>query len=98
MNNQRSAKGRARDCEFCKYQDHVDEISVVEHQKQFCRCLCVVWLLTKLVKRTMTRLLNQLMYVGQIDFEALNIIKIVDLVFTDMIRDKIVAMEDGRKC
>ena len=46
----------------------------------------------------MTRLLNQLMYVGQIDFEALNIIKIVDLVFTDMIRDKIVSMEDGRKC
>ena len=44
-------------------------------------------LLTKIVKKTMAHLLRQ-MYVDEIDFEAVTIEKIVDLVFTEMIHDK----------
>ena len=45
-------------------------------------------LLTKIVKKTMAHLLRQ-MYVDEIDFEAVTIEKIVDLVFTETIHDKV---------
>ena len=49
-------------------------------------------LLTKIVKKTMAHLLRQL-YVDEIDFEAVTIEKIVDLVFTGMIHDKMQQLE-----
>ena len=49
-------------------------------------------LLTKIVKKTMAHLLRQ-MYVDEIDFEAVTIEKIVDLVFTGMIHDKMQQLE-----
>ena len=49
-------------------------------------------LLTKIVKKTMAHLLRQ-MYVDEIDFEAVTIEKIVDLVFTEMIHDKMRQLE-----
>ena len=49
-------------------------------------------LLTKIVKKTTAHLLRQ-MYVDEIDFEAVTIEKIVDLVFTGMIRDKMQQLE-----
>ena len=44
-------------------------------------------LFTKIVKKTMAHLLRQ-MYVDEIDFETVTIEKKVDLVFTEMIHDK----------
>ena len=49
-------------------------------------------LLTKIVKKTMAHLLGQ-MYVDEIDFEAVTVEKIVDLVFTEMIHDKMQQLE-----
>ena len=49
-------------------------------------------LLTKIVKKTMAHLLRQ-MYVDEIDFKAVTIEKIVDLVFTEMIHDKMQQLE-----
>ena len=49
-------------------------------------------LLTKIVKKTIAHLLRQ-MYVDEIDFEAVTIEKIVDLVFTEMIHDKMQQLE-----
>ena len=49
-------------------------------------------LLTKIVKKTMAHLLRQ-MYVDEIYFEAVTIEKIVDLVFTEMIHDKMQQLE-----
>ena len=48
-------------------------------------------LLTKIVKKTMAHLLRQ-MYVDEIDFKA---VTIVDLVFTEMIHDKMQQLEKG---
>ena len=49
-------------------------------------------LFTKIVKKTMAHLLRQ-MYVDEIDFEAVTIEKIVDLVFTGMIHNKMQQLE-----
>ena len=49
-------------------------------------------LLTKIVRKTMAHLLRQ-MYVDEIDFEAVTIEKIVDLVFTEMVHDKMQQLE-----
>ena len=49
-------------------------------------------LLTKIVKKTIAHLRRQ-MYVDEIDFEAVTIEKIVHLVFTEMIHDKMQQLE-----
>ena len=49
-------------------------------------------MLTKIVKRTMAHLLRQIC-VDEIDFEAMTVEKIVDLIFTEMIHDKMQQLE-----
>ena len=49
-------------------------------------------LLTKIVKKAVAHLLRP-MYVDKIDFEAAKSEKIVDLVFTEMIHDKMQQLE-----